>query len=267
MIHIFGEFWRGLRNWERPARLALMLGLLALMPLLWLWLAGPPEARRIGLAGVCGLGLGLQMVFLWAWRRMLSDWSQAQRLYLDGEFEAACDLLQTRRAAGRADMRSLTLLGNALRQRGLQEDSETVLREAQEQRPGHAFPLTGLGRTLLSQGRYSAAVDALREALAAGAPAIVQLDLGEALFHAGRREEAREPLQSGMSATDDPGRLLIGQHLLHQLEAVEAPAAQIVRAGRPWLLAQAERHAQTDYGRALAAQLQALDNRPADTPG
>lgn len=267
MIHIFGEFWRGLRNWERPARLALMLGLLAFFPLLWLWLEGPPQARRFGLAGLCGLGLGLQMVFLWAWRHMLSDWSQAQRLYLDGEFEAACDLLQSRRAAGRADMRSLTLLGNALRQRGLQGESEVVLREALGQRPGHAFPLTGLGRTLLAQGRYSAAVDALGEAVTAGAPAIVLLDLGEALFHAGRREEARETLQSGMKATDDPGRLLVGQQLLHQLGGAEAPAAQLVRAGRPWLLAQAERHAETDYGRALEKLLQALDSRPADSRG
>ena len=121
MIHILREFWRGLRSWERPARLALALGLLAMFPLLLLWLAGPPALRPAGLAGLCGLGLGLQLVFLWAWRGMLSDWTRAQRFYLDGEFEAACELLQARRATGRADMRSLTLLGNALRQRGLLE--------------------------------------------------------------------------------------------------------------------------------------------------
>ena len=267
MIHIIREFWRGLRNWERPARLALLLGLLASLPLLLLWLAGPPEWRPAGLAGLCGLGIGLQMVFLWAWRGMLSDWTLAQRLYLDGEFEAACDLLQARRATGRADMRSLTLLGNALRQRGLLEQSETVLREAVAQRPGHAFPLTGLGRTLLAQGRYSAAVDALREALATGAPAIVTLDLGEALFHAGQLQAAREHLQTGLAATDDSGRRLTGQYLLHQLDAAGLPDAQLLRDGRPWLEAQVTRFEHTDYGCALAAMLKALDGAAVDKPG
>ena len=266
MIHILREFWRGLRSWERPARLALALGLLAMFPLLLLWLAGPPELRPAGLAGLCGLGLGLQMVFLWAWRGMLSDWSRAQRLYLDEDFEAACDLLQTRRATGRADMRSLTLLGNALRQRGLLEESETVLHEAVAQRPGHAFPKTGLGRTLLAQGRYSAAVDALDDALEAGAPAIVALDLGEALFHAGLLQAAQEPLQTGLAATDDSGRLLVGQYLLHQLNAAEVPAAQLLRAGRPWLEAQAARFAHTDYGSALAVMLKSLYGKSVDKP-
>ena len=267
MIHILREFWRGLRSWERPARLALVLGLLAMFPLLLLWLAGPPELRPAGLAGLCGLGLGLQMVFLWAWRGMLSDWTRAQRLYLDGEFEAACDLLQARRSTDRADMRSLTLLGNALRQRGLLEQSETVLHEAVAQRPGHAFPLTGLGRTLLAQGRYSAAVVALDDALEAGAPAIVALDLGEALFHAGQLQAAQEPLQTGLAATDEPGRRLVGQYLLHQLDAAEPPDAQLLCDGRPWLEAQAARFAHTDYGIALAAMQKALDGKTADKPG
>ena len=267
MIHILREFWRGLRSWERPARLALVLGLLAMFPLLLLWLAGPPELRPAGLAGLCGLGMGLQVVFLWAWRGMLSDWTRAQRLYLDGEFEAACDLLQARRSIGRADMRSLTLLGNALRQRGLLEQSETVLHEAVAQRPGHAFPLTGLGRTLLAQGRYSAAVAALDDALEAGAPAIVALDLGEALFHASQLQAAQEPLQTGLAAADEPGRRLVGQYLLHQLDAAEPPDAQLLCVGRPWLEAQAARFAHTDYGIALAAMQKALDGKTADKPG
>ena len=266
VIHIFREFWRGLRAWERPARLALMLGLAACIPLLWLWLAGPPQWRRPALAGLCGLGVGMQMVFLWAWRGMLSDWTRAQRLYLAGEFEAACDILQARRAAGRADMRSLTLLGNALRQRGMLESSEAVLREALGQRPDHAFPLTGLGRTQLAQGQFEQAAATFQQALDAGAPDIVQLDYGEALVYAGRREIASDPLQAGINAANDPGRVLVGCQLLYGLGKSSSPSAELVEAGRPWLVAQTGRFAHTPYGRELQALLVAIDRIVDDSP-
>ncbi|MCE2490595.1 MAG: tetratricopeptide repeat protein [Anaerolineae bacterium] len=255
MLHILLEFWRGLQRWERPARLALKLGLLALVPLLLLWLAGPASLQRPALAGLCGLGLGLQMVFLWAWRGMLSDWSKAQRLYLDGEFEAACDLLQARRTEGRADMRSLTLLGNALRMRALLEQSEAVLREAQLEMPGHAFPLTGLGRTLLAQGRYAEAADTLEAAIERGAPDVVALDLGEARYHSGNIGAAIAQLQTGMNATRDSGRRLIAQLLLQQAGASTGPDETLLQDGLPWLKAQAERYAGTDYGRILQSML------------
>lgn len=253
MFHILVEFWRGLQRWERPARLALKLGLLALVPLLLLWLAGPESLRRPALAGLCGLGLGLQMVFLWAWRGMLSDWTRAQRLYLDGDFEAACDLLQTRRAAGRADMRSLTLLGNALRMRAMLEQSETVLREARAEAPRHAFPMTGLGRTLLAQGRYAEAADAFEDAIKKGAPEVVALDLGEALYFSGEVGAAVAQLQTGLDATRDPGRRLIATLLLQRADAAAGPDEALVREGRPWLEAQAGRYASTDYGRELGS--------------
>ena len=259
MFHVLLEYWRGMQRWERPARLALKLGFLALIPLLLLWLAGPASLRRPALAGLCGLGLGLQMVFLWAWRGMLSDWSRAQRLYLDGEFEAACDLLQARRAAGRADMRSLTLLGNALRMRALLEQSETVLREAQLEMPGHAFPLTGLGRTLLAQGRYAEAANTFEAAIQRGAPAVVALDLGEALFHSGNIGSAIAQLQTGLSATRDPGRRLIAQLLLRQASASAGPDKKLLQDGLPWLKAQAERFAGSDYGRVLQSLLRTAD--------
>ena len=259
MIHIVGEFWRGLRAWERPARIALALALLALIPMLWLWLAGPTELRRAGLAGLCGLGLGLQVVFMWAWRGLLSDWTQAQRLYLDGDFEGACRILQERRAAGTADMRSLTLLGNALRMRGLPGESELVLREAAALRPDHAFPLTGLGRSLLAQGRYAEAVETLQAAVGKGAPDVVELDLGEALYMAGQAKTALEHLRQGMAATGDPGRRLVATLLLHRLGVAALPDAALCSDGRPWIEAQATRFAGTDYGEAMSALLRDLD--------
>ena len=255
MLHILIEFWRGLQRWEGPARLSLKLGLLALIPLLLLWLAGPESLRRPALAGLCGLGLGLQMVFLWAWRGMLSDWTRAQRLYLDGDFEAACDLLQSRRVAGRADMRSLTLLGNAMRMRALLERSETVLREAQAASPRHAFPLTGLGRTLLAQGRYAEAADTFETAIERGAPEVVALDLGEALYHSGDVRSAVVHLQTGLDATRDSGRRLIAALLLQRADAAAGPDEGLLQEGLPWLEAQAGRYASTDYGRALQSLL------------
>ncbi len=262
MFHILIEFWRGLQRWERPARLALKLGLLAFVPLLLLWLAGPESLRRPALAGLCGLGLGLQMVFLWAWRGMLSDWTRAQRLYLDGDFEATCELLQARRAAGSADMRSLTLLGNALRMRAMLEQSETVLREAQAEAPRHAFPLTGLGRTLLAQGRYMEAADSFEAAIERGAPEVVVLDLGEALYHEGDVKAAVVQLQTGLDATRDPGRQLIATLLLQRAGASAEPHEKLLHEGLPWLEAQARRFGSTDYGRALQSLLPAAKANP-----
>lgn len=179
------RWWRQLLDWERPARLAFLLALL-LLALAALALAfGPDELRGPGLVGFFGLVIVAQVIFMWANRGMVMPYTRAQRLYMAEDFEGACALLEKSRQAGKADVRALTLLGNAYRQRNLLHESETVLREALALGPNHYFPLYGFGRTLLVQGRYAEATELFRQALDAGAPDPIRVDAAEAFYRQG----------------------------------------------------------------------------------
>lgn len=120
---------------------------------------------------------------LWGNRGMISRHGQAQRHYLEGEFGAAVGLLEGARA-GKIDARSLTLLvirtassGGSARARGFCQKCRKA--------PDLDFPRYGFGRTLLAKGDYAGAVEAIRQAVAQGAPTVVRLDLGEAYYRFG----------------------------------------------------------------------------------
>ncbi len=87
-----------------------------------LLIAAPPEQRSIILISFAGLLIVIEISVLWGNRGMVSAFTQAQRLYLDGDFAATRDLLESVRA--KADARALTLLGNTYRQLGQLDQSE-----------------------------------------------------------------------------------------------------------------------------------------------
>ncbi len=194
---------------------------------------------------------------LWGNRGMVSAFTQAQRLYLAGDFAAARDLLESVRA--KADARVLTLLGNTYRQLGQLDESEQVLSEAVDKAPDHYFPLYGFGRTLLSEGRYTEAVVAIRRALELNAPPVVRADLGEALYRLNLPEEAVAALEA--VPTDEPHRALMVAYLLHRLGAADPPVAEVVQAGLPYWEAAAERFRHTPYGLALARDVRVMLNQ------
>ncbi|MBL8162756.1 MAG: hypothetical protein JNJ61_12280, partial [Anaerolineae bacterium] len=175
----------GFRAWERPAQIAFIIAVVLLLVALVVLRAGPPELRQPALIGFFGLFFGAQIIFMWANRTMVTPYTQAQRRYLAEDFDSARAILEKLHQSGKADVSSLTLLANTYRQLGMLDQSEEVVKRALEIRSFDHFPLYGFGRTLLVKGEYAEASARFQEALEAGAPPIVEFDLGEALFRQG----------------------------------------------------------------------------------
>lgn len=251
------------RLWDQRAQSGLLIALVLMVPTLITAATGPENIRMPAAIGFMGLVIVAQVIIMWANRGMVTDYTQAQRLYLDGDFAAARDLLESVRARNRerdrADFRVLTLLGNTYRQLGDLDRSVSVLSEALNIAPKHYFSLYGFGRTLLVQGRYQEAAETLEQALANGAAPAIQTDAGEAHFRTGDRERALARLLGGQeAASSEPHRALMTAWLLYRLQAGEAPTADVVAAGLPYWQAQAELFAATPYGADLAADLSDL---------
>ncbi|MFO7322282.1 MAG: tetratricopeptide repeat protein [Chloroflexota bacterium] len=262
-----GFFTRSLierfRVWERPAQIAVVTALVLLALVILLAGLGPPELRLPAIIGVVGLLLVLQLVVLWANRDLVTPFTQAQRHYLKGEFEAALRVLEQERKA--ANAKELTLLGNTYRQLGRLDESETALREALAKAPGDHFPLYGLGRTLLSKGNYAEAAATLREALDAGAPPVIRSDLAEALYHAGDTEAAKTALHEASQLEQEPHRQFMNALLLWRMGTGPRPEEALLRDGLPYWQATAERFAHTPYGAAVQKDLGRLGHEARQT--
>jgi tetratricopeptide (TPR) repeat protein len=256
LLRLLGQF----RAWERPAQIALLLALALMVVVLVLARLGPDSVFEPALIGLLGLLVAVQVIVLWAKRGTVMPYTQAQRHYLAGDFAAACALLEGLRAAGKADFRALTLLGNAYRQQGALAESAAALHEALAQQPNHNFPLYGFGRTLLVQGRYADAADTLARAIAAGAPPLAHLDAAEAHYRLGDGAAARAQLEVA-EVGDEAHRLLLRAYLLYRLDAGDPPDAALIEAGIPYWQASAARFAGTPYGAALAADVLWLQTR------
>jgi tetratricopeptide (TPR) repeat protein len=235
------------------------MALILFVVLLIVGLASPPELRTPALIGAGGSLLVMQLAVMWGNRGMVNVFTQAQRAYLEGDLDAARTLLETVRASGKADMRTLTLLGNTYRQLGRLGESEAVLYEALDKAPDHHFPLYGFGRTLLSEGRYDGAAEALARALDAGAPPIAWLDLAEAHYRLNRMDEARTALDK-LPAQAEDYRMLMAAYLRYQVDGGAPPAAALIEAGLPYWEASAERFQATPYGKALIEDMRTLRN-------
>lgn len=259
MGRLTAHLWRQFRHWDRLAKLAFGLAVLLLVPSLLMVIFGPFELRQSALIGVIGLVIVAQVIFMWANRTMVTPLTKAQRLYLDGEFAQASDLLEGLRAADKADFRALTLLGNTYRQQGMIDQSEAVLLEALDIQPNHHYPLYGFGRTLLIQGRYREAADIIEQALAAGSPPVVRLDLAEALFHSGQVDAAAQQASDAIQDGVEPHRQLMGAYLLFRMGKGAAPERSWIAAGLAYWQAEADRFADTPYGTLLADDVRAME--------
>lgn len=152
------------------------------------------------------------------------------------------------------------LLGNTYRQLGDLEHSEEALRTALQVKPSYHFPLYGLGRTLLAQGKYSEASRLIEQSLQAGAPPVVRFDLAHALYRAGRMEEARELLQTAPAAEEEAHRTLMTGYLLHKLNGSDFPDAAMIEAGLAFWQAEARRFVHTVYGQAVLSDVQEMQS-------
>ena len=248
---------RRFKQWERSVQIAVVTALVLFVVIVVIAGVGPQELRLPAVIGIIGLMLVLQVLVLWANRDMVTAYTEAQRAYLRGDFEAARAVLEAQGEA--ADARALTLLGNTYRQLGKLEESEQVLGLALAQHPGDQFPLYGLGRTLMAQGRYAEAADRLEAALKGGAPDVVQVDLAEAYYRLDDAEGARRALAALGEVEQEPYRRLIVAMMRWRLGDAPKPDAALVGEGIAYWQATAERFGQTAYGAAVAQVVRAME--------
>jgi tetratricopeptide (TPR) repeat protein len=253
MIALIHRIIKRFPAYERPVQIALLVAALLLVGGVVALVNAPRDARLPILAGLGSLLFVMQAGVLWAERGMVRPFTAAQRAYLNEDFAAAITTLEAERAAGRAGVRTLTLLGNAYRQQGQLEASRTVLYEALHKAPADHFPLYGIGRTLLTMGDASEAYAALAKAAAHGAPAAVWIDAAEAAWYAGDTAAARDALAQADArdafAQADAPRAWLARWLRWKLDGGEPPAPDTAAAA--YWQAQHARFAHTAYGDAL----------------
>jgi tetratricopeptide (TPR) repeat protein len=249
---------RRFRAWDRSSQLALLIALILFVMTILALAFGGPNLRQPALLGFIGLVIITQVIFMWGNRGMVTPFTQAQRYYLAEDFDAARQVLEKSLAAAKPDVQSLTLLGNTYRQLGLLDKSEEVLTKALELRPFDHFPLYGIGRTLLVKGLFAQAADKMSQALEAGAPHIVQLDLAEALYRQGLDDQARAALTEVVSIDQEPHRALLTAFMLYRLDEAGPPSSALVAAGLPYWQDNALRFQATPYGQILAGDVQQL---------
>jgi tetratricopeptide (TPR) repeat protein len=259
MIWLIRQVAKDFPKWDRPTQIALVMSLALLIPTLGIAISAPEETRPIAWFGAGALLIMAQIAVMWGGRGMVSAFTSAQQAYLAGDLEKTAALLETLRERGRADMRALTLLGNTYRQMGRLEESLSRLYEALDKAPDHPFPLIGIGRTLLSDGKYDPAAETFERALAANAPQreTVQLDLAHALYRGGRTDEARAVL-SESGAPEDANEALMHGYLRSRLGIGDRPSGALIAAGIAFWQNAAARFAKTEYGAALSGDLEVL---------
>jgi tetratricopeptide (TPR) repeat protein len=251
LLRAFGE-------WDRLSVLALVMTVLLLIVVLFIAAFGPSTLRQPAIIGIIGLVIMIQVTFMWGNRGMVTPLGTAQQAFMDGDLDTARAILEQERANGKANARALTLLGNTYRQIGLLDESEAVLREALDIQPLHYFPLYGFGRTLLAKGDYETAATAITQALEAGAPPVVQFDLGNIRYRQGLMDEAYQLLTAVRPLVNEPYRVLMADYLLFQLGAGDSPAHELIRSGLDYWCASADRCKHTVYGEALTRDIQQL---------
>jgi tetratricopeptide (TPR) repeat protein len=145
----------------------------------------------------------------------------------------------------------LALLANIYRQLGDVEKSEEIVKKALALRPFDHFPLYSFGRTLLIRGFYAQAIDTLRQALQAGAPTIVEFDLGEALYRNGEFDASADLLERLRDPQQESFRLLMTDYLLYRMGRRDTPDTVEVSAGIAYWRELANRFQVTPYGQML----------------
>jgi tetratricopeptide (TPR) repeat protein len=259
LISLLRNLIRDVRTWDKPSQTALMMALCGCVGFALGSVFAPLEWRQYAAVGLIGMVIVLQAIILWGNRRLVTPYAQAQRCFMAGDFERALALLEELERNDKADVRTLTLLGNTYRQMGRLNDSERVLRVALDKESLHPFPLYGFGRTLLSKGKYHEAVTALENAVRAGM-VIAQFDLGETHYRLGNWQQAQSLLQTIRPSIQEPYRVLMIDYLLFRMGKDTAPPPNLVQTGLPYWQESVKRFAETPYGATLAEDVRQMQS-------
>ncbi len=266
---ILRDLARRLPEWDASVKLALALAVALLILLAALGFGGPLEIQLPARIGAFGLLVTLQFLFLWANRREVSPYHQAQTYFVAGDYQAARSALEGIPESSLVSVDALVLLGNCYRHLSLFEQSGAALGRALQIKPYHHLALFSRGKLNLVLGDYASAADMIQKALAAGAPDIVRFELGQAYFYGGDYKEATRQLKSVLAdKLDDPPLTLLSHYYLYQIGESEMPGEEMTRAGIGHWREEANKYESTPYGESMSRIVAELDNLLAgDQPG
>lgn len=237
-------------EWDMPTRLAVLMALALLVLLLAVGLAGPPQLQLPARIGAFGLLVTLQLLYLWGNRRDISPYHQAQQHFIAGDYAAARALLETLPERGRESVDALVLLGNSYRHLGQFEAARRALQRALDRKPRHHLALFSMSKLLMIQGRFPAAKELIELALAAGAPDLVRLELGQCHILQGEKQSAQEQfLAARPHLLESPEQVALLDCYLHQLGVAKAP--DIGSETIQYWQCEAQKAANTAYGEHL----------------
>lgn len=252
---------RRLPEWEASVKLSLALAVILLVLLIALGFGGPEETQFPARIGAFGLLVILQLLFLWANRRDISPYHQAQTHFVAGDYRAARSLLEGTPESSRVSVDALVLLGNCYRHLGLYDESAAALERALQIKPTHHLALFSRGKLSLVLGEYLSAADMIQKALVAGAPEIVRFELGQAYFNRGEYKEAAKQLKLFISANpDDLPLVLLSHYCLYKMTESEIPGKELTRAAIDHWRDEAIKYESTPYAGSLRQIVAEMEN-------
>lgn len=262
--HFLRDLTRRSSEWDRQTRLAVLMALALLVILLTAGLAGPPQLRLPARIGAFGLLVTLQLLFLWGNRRGISPYHQAQQHFIAGDYAAARSLLEALPERRRESVDALVLLGNSYRNLGQFEGARRALQRALDGKPRHHLALFSMGKLLMMQGQYPAARQFIESALAAGAPDLVRLELGQCHFLRGDEQSAQEQfLAARPHLLESPEQAALLESYLHRLGVAKAP--DIRSETIQYWQCEAQKAADTAYGEHLLQFVRAWTDASSQT--
>ncbi|MGB7341725.1 MAG: tetratricopeptide repeat protein [Phototrophicaceae bacterium] len=249
-MRILLALFREIPKWDRPTQIALGIAFVLLI-IDVIILSTQPDLQIPALVGAIGLLLGIQGIFMWGNRNLVTPFTQAQRHFIAGEFEQVVSVLkQYIEDEAHPMIDALILLGNAYRTLGQLVESESVLRIAIARRHDYHFALYGLGKTLLAKGQYQIAFEQLEKSLSNGGSKTIHFDMALALFLASNLDEAVIECDK-LPPVDEAYRQLFIAYIRY-MDNPHDESIVFNADGLVFWQAEAERFAHTPYGQAIA---------------
>lgn len=247
---------REIPKWDRPTQIALAIAFLLLI-IDVIILATQPELQAPALAGAVGLLLGIQAIFMWGNRNLVTPFTQAQRHFVAGEFEQVVDVLkQYIEDEEHPTLDALILLGNTYRTLGQLVESESILRIAIARRPDYHFALYGLGKTFLAKGQYQIAIEQLEKSIKNNGVQTTHFDIALALFLDSHLDEALTELDK-LPPVDEAYRQLLMAYMRYLYDPQDN-TRQFNWDGLPFWEAEARRFEHTPYGQTIRDLVQEM---------
>jgi tetratricopeptide (TPR) repeat protein len=246
LLGLVGE----IRKWDIASKVALAIAIILLIIDTFV-LFTVPNLQMPALIGVVGLLISIQVIVLWGNRNLVTPYNQAQKAFVEGNFELARDILKADiDNSAKPPIDSLVLLGNAYRNLGQLRESESVLRIALARKPYYHFALYGLGKIRLVMGDYDEAIQHFEKALKAGSPEIIRFDKALAHYYLGENEQALAELEK-MPDSGEIHRQAFSVYLFYTLKDARIDPRLVIN-GLPFWEAELGRFSNTVYGKALA---------------